>query len=178
MCPQKNGSRIRYGDDGHHACVVAHEAMLEFGGNVLKMSANADRTFCYPMTIGCPRKRRLERLRSPATSSAGFLARFQHGRVRRDQRRGVPCIRTTRRLAERAAHSFLGACSANASGPLALRDQRQGLPLRAAELSLRLLCRRLAAIAPLYPQKRTLADDSWVVSYFRAPCPNLIFRLS
>ena len=31
---------------------------------------------------------------------------------------------------------------------------------------------------PLYPQKRTLADDSWVVSYFRAPCPNLIFRLS
>jgi len=151
MCPQKNGSRIRYGDDGHHACVVAHEAMLEFGGNVLKMSANADRTFCYPMTIGCPRKRRLERLRSPATSSAGFLARFQHGRVRRDQRRGVPCIRTTRRLAERAAHSFLGACSANASGPLALRDQRQGLPLRAAELSLRLLCRRLAAIAPLYP---------------------------
>jgi hypothetical protein len=53
MCPQKNGSRIRYGDNGHHACVVAHEAMLEFDGNVLKLSANADRTFCYPMTIGC-----------------------------------------------------------------------------------------------------------------------------
>ena len=36
-------------------------------------------------------------------------------------------------------------------------------------------------VVPKYnwrPQKRTLADDSWVVSYFRAPCPNLIFRLS
>src|SRR3974377_2209597 len=138
MCPQKNRSRIRYSDDGHHACVVAHEAMLEFGGNVLKMSANADRTFCYPMTIGCPRKRRLERLRSPATSSAGFLARFQHGRVRRDQRRGVPCIRKPRRLPNRRRF-ILPACRSAHLKPLsrlpALRDQRRELALRAAVLS-------------------------------------------
>jgi len=117
------------------ACVVAHDAMLEFGGNVLKMSANADRTFCYPMTIGCPRKRRLEGLRSPATSSAGFLARFQHGRVKRDQRRGVPCIRTTRRLAERRRSLLSAARLANASGPLALGDTAPGVAFAGCGLS-------------------------------------------
>ena len=62
----------------------------------------------------------------------------------------VPCIRTTRRLAERVVTSFLGAfwLIANSSGLLALRDQRQGLRAAVYQLSRTLrLCRRLAAMA-------------------------------